>query len=308
MAQPEGIPHNPGTATPISASGGPESRPPAPHLPQPVVPARSGFQRIYSWRDPMGWLLSSGSAAASFLAAAVLFRSAAISLALLALIFVHEMGHVVALRLKRIPVSAPIFIPLVGAFVIPGQIRRARDMAVVALAGPFAGGLGALACLAISQHIGATDCLAPVFSGAQMSEPCFSYLLGPGYSWLLLAYVGFFFNLVNLLPLFPLDGGRVAATISRWLWPLGILLSLAFVLLDPQPLTWVLALIAIVLTVWAFIQREPLAPIQASTGARISIAGAYIGLIVLLAAGMLLTQGYLHIVQLTHFQYYQYRP
>jgi Zn-dependent protease len=218
------------------------------------------------------------------------------------------MGHVVALRLKRIPVSAPIFIPLVGAFVIPGQIRRALDMAVVALAGPFAGGLGALACLLISQHIGATDCLTPVFSGAQMNEPCFSYLLGPGYSWLLLAYVGFFFNLVNLLPLFPLDGGRVAATISRWLWPLGILLSLAFVLLDPQPLTWVLALIAIVLTVWAFIQREPLAPIQASTGARIGIAGAYVGLVVLLAAGMLLTQGYLHIVQLTHFQYYQYYP
>ncbi|HLJ81486.1 MAG TPA: site-2 protease family protein [Ktedonobacterales bacterium] len=312
MAQPDGIPHNPGVATPIPASGGPESRPPtlrlSPSAAPSAAPARHEYQRRYSWRGPTGWLLSVASAVASFLAAAVLFRSITISLVLLALIFVHEMGHVVALKVKRIPVSAPIFIPLVGAFVIPGQIRRARDMAIIALAGPFAGGLGALACLVVSLRIGATDCLAPVFSGVPMNEPCFSYRAGLSYSWLVLAYVGFFFNLVNLLPLFPLDGGRVAATISRWLWPLGILLSLALLLLDPEPLTWMLALTAIVLTVWAFIQREPLAPIQASTGAKIGIAVAYIGLALLLAAGMLLTQEYLHVMQLTHFRYYPYSP
>jgi Zn-dependent protease len=41
----------------------------------------------------------------------------------------------------------------------------------------------------------------------------------------LLLYVaewGFFLNLINLLPVPPLDGGRVTAAVSPWIWMLGI--------------------------------------------------------------------------------------
>jgi len=301
MAQPDGVSHSPSVVRAVPANSEPENPTPTSPNISPVTPAHHGFQRVHHWRDPFGWLLPVASAAISFLAAAVLFRSSAVAFALLALIVVHEMGHIVALKLKRIPVSAPIFIPLIGAFVVTGQIKRVRDVAFIALAGPFSGGLGALACLLISQHIGDSACLAPVYSGVRVSNPCFSYLTGPGYSWLKLAYVGFFFNLVNLLPIFPLDGGRVAATISRWLWPLGALLSVAFLYLHPTPLTWGLTIIAIGLTIWAFWERESLAPVPASVRAKIGIAIAYVGLALLLAAGTLLTQDNLQIARLAPF-------
>lgn len=293
-------------AEPIPANAGPESQATETSAPPVLAPPRRGFQRIYRWSDPVGWLVPLASAIFSFLAAAALFRSTGIALALLALIFVHEIGHIIALRLKRIPVSAPIFIPLVGAFVVTGQIQRARDAALVALAGPFTGGLGALACLAISRHIGATACLSPVFTGVQMNAPCFSYLDGPGYFWLELAFIGFLFNLINLLPLFPLDGGRVAAAVARWLWPLGILMSVAFLLVNPQPLTWILVFGAIALTIWERWQPEPLAPIQSSGRDKAGIIAAYAGLVLLLAAGLLLTLDYTQLAHLLQLRYPAY--
>src|SRR5439155_53586 len=52
------------------------------------------------------------------------------------LIFVHEMGHAVALRREGIPAGAPVFIPFVGAFVaMHGQPRDAAVEARVAMAG-----------------------------------------------------------------------------------------------------------------------------------------------------------------------------
>ena len=39
--------------------------------------------------------------------------------------------------------------------------------------------------------------------------------------WQALAYVGFFLNLFNLLPVLPLDGGRAMAALSPWVWLVG---------------------------------------------------------------------------------------
>ena len=39
--------------------------------------------------------------------------------------------------------------------------------------------------------------------------------------WQALAYVGFFINLFNLLPVLPLDGGRAMAALSPWVWLVG---------------------------------------------------------------------------------------
>ena len=64
------------------------------------------------------------------------------------LIFVHEMGHAVAMRLEGIPAGAPVFIPFVGAFIaMQSQPRNAAVEARVAMAGPVAGSLAAWATL-----------------------------------------------------------------------------------------------------------------------------------------------------------------
>src|SRR5689334_25148435 len=46
---------------------------------------------------------------------------------------------------------------------------------------------------------------------------------------LLLAYFSFLINLLNLIPVSPLDGGRIVGAISRWIWPAAlVLVAVAF--------------------------------------------------------------------------------
>ncbi|MBV8782474.1 MAG: hypothetical protein JO353_13845 [Phycisphaerae bacterium] len=115
------------------------------------------------------------------------------------LIFVHELGHVVANLYYGVPASAPIFIPFLGAVI---NLRRpppnAKIEAICAIAGPIAGTIGALACFGW-------------------------YFYDHSAAALELAWFGFTINLFNLLPVPPLDGGRVAAAISPWIWILGLI-------------------------------------------------------------------------------------
>jgi Zn-dependent protease len=118
----------------------------------------------------------------------------------IALLAIHEAGHALVLKARGIPAGAPVFIPLVGASIAMKQHPPdAATEAEVGIGGPVAGTLAAMACWAVFR---ATD------------EPI----------WCALAYVGFFLNLFNLIPLSPLDGGRVAGAISRWLWIPGLLI------------------------------------------------------------------------------------
>src|SRR5580692_6427391 len=60
------------------------------------------------------------------------------------LLFVHEMGHVIALRREGIPSSAPMFIPFMGAVITAKSLGdNALAEARVGLAGPILGSLGA---------------------------------------------------------------------------------------------------------------------------------------------------------------------
>jgi len=101
------------------------------------------------------------------------------------LILVHELGHALEARLQGLHVSAPTFIPLIGAYV---TIRHAGlspwRNARISLAGPFVGGLAA----AIVWAVGA-------YRGSHMLE--------------VLANMGFLLNAFNLLPIGFLDGGSV---------------------------------------------------------------------------------------------------
>lgn len=128
------------------------------------------------------------------------------------LIFVHEMGHYLAARQVGLHVGLPTFIPFVGAWIeLKEQPMDARTEAYVALAGPVIGTLGAIACLYLARVYDSRLLLA-------------------------LAYAGFMINLWNLLPINPLDGGRIVGVLSPKIWLLGGPLLVALFLWRPSPM------------------------------------------------------------------------
>lgn len=136
------------------------------------------------------------------------------------LLFVHEMGHVIQLRREGVEASAPVFIPFVGALITAKSLgENAAAEARVGLAGPILGTVGTLIPLAIW---GAT--------GSDL--------------WRALAYIGFFINLINLLPILPLDGGRAMAVLGPKVWIAGIVVAIAatVIFLGPFMLLFALAL------------------------------------------------------------------
>jgi Zn-dependent protease len=122
------------------------------------------------------------------------------------LLLVHELGHVIAAKRIGLPVSAPLFIPFVGALItMKKQPLDAKTEAYVAFGGPILGSIGALA----------------VFGAAYYMDSPLLYSL---------AYIGFLINLINLLPIHPLDGGRIATAVTRWLWLIGLVGGLGLII------------------------------------------------------------------------------
>jgi len=136
------------------------------------------------------------------------------------LLFVHEMGHYLAAKQRGLDVGAPTFIPFVGAWIeLKDTPHDAETEAWVGLGGPLLGSIGALACYFWARE---TD----------------SRLL------LAVAYSGFFLNLFNLIPLSPLDGGRITAVLSPRIWLLGVPVLGAVFFWRPSPMLILLALLA----------------------------------------------------------------
>jgi Zn-dependent protease len=181
------------------------------------------------------------------------------------LLFVHEMGHFIAARQRGLNVGAPTFIPFVGAWIEMKDIPHdAETEAYVGLAGPLVGSLGALACYFVARDMG--------MSG----------------QWLLaVSYSGFFLNLFNLIPLSPLDGGRITAVLSPKLWLLGVPVLVGLFLMKPNPMLFIIAIMAApqVMKAWHFRADDPehAAYYQTSAETRLTYGTAYVGLIIFLA-------------------------
>ena len=135
------------------------------------------------------------------------------------LLLVHEMGHAIQLRREGVEASAPIFIPFLGAVIAAKSLGKdAVAEARVGLAGPILGTIGTLIPLAVWLATGSD-------------------------LWRALAYVGFFINLINLLPVLPLDGGRAMAVLGPKVWIAGILIAIAAAVIFLGPI--MLLLIAV---------------------------------------------------------------
>lgn len=184
------------------------------------------------------------------------------------LIWVHEMGHVLQLRREGIPASAPMFIPFLGAFVAMKQMpKNALAEARVGLAGPVIGSLGALGAWGVYEATG-----APLFLG--------------------LAYVGFFLNLFNLLPMLPLDGGRAVGALSPVFWLVGLAIMVALLFIYPNPVLIIIAFLggAELWRRWrARNSPEALKYREMEPSQRLVVGLVYFGLIALLALGMAAT-------------------
>lgn len=172
---------------------------------------------------------------------------------------IHEIGHAVAIRAKGLRAGFLVFIPFIGgAVTLKDQPRTAYDDAIIGLAGPFAGTLASLFCLQVYKWVG---------------DPL----------WLLIAFLGFALNLFNLLPIGMLDGGRISAAVTKWMWVLGGGAVVYKVVDQPNPLTIVIAVLAL-FQVYASIDREKSDPrfYEVSPPQRAAIAILYFALVIFL--------------------------
>lgn len=136
------------------------------------------------------------------------------------LIFFHEMGHYIAARLCGLDVGGVMFIPFVGAWINLKELPHdVHTEAYVGFAGPFVGTLAALACYWLARTNDSQLLLA-------------------------LSYSGFMINLFNLIPISPLDGGRITAIISPKVWLFGVPLLAALFLYNPSPMLILIAILA----------------------------------------------------------------
>lgn len=162
------------------------------------------------------------------------------------LLFLHEMGHFVAARKRGLEVGAPVFIPFVGAWVALKTTELDPETeAYVGLGGPLLGSAAAYLCY-----------LYGLESGERL--------------WLAVAYSGFVLNAFNLIPISPLDGGRIVRVISPKLWYLGVPLLIGAFLWKPSPLLLLIALLAAP-QLWAAWKGED-AAVRHITAARVKLA------------------------------------
>jgi Zn-dependent protease len=192
------------------------------------------------------------------------------ALGFVALLFVHEMGHVIQLRREGIPASAPMFVPFMGAVVMAKSLGDdASAEARVGLAGPILGVIGTLALLPIALS---TD----------------------NDFWYALIFTGLFLNLFNLLPVVPLDGGRAMAALSPRMWFVGLFALALLTFLYPNPIIILILLLGAYETYKRWKAHRTgdeavLAFYRVKTSQRVAIAVVYLGLIAVCAIGMDLT-------------------
>jgi Zn-dependent protease len=184
------------------------------------------------------------------------------------LLMLHECGHLIVAKKFGLKVSAPMFIPFVGAFILLKEAPRNAWMeACVGIGGPMFGSLAALLCHTAGIHFGAPLLIA-------------------------LAWSGYFLNLFNLAPVGMLDGGRIVTALSPWLWLPGFALLGWLGWTHPNIIIWILLLMSLPRIFSLFRKRSEeeqryfeVAPVQ-----RWTMGGMYFGLIAALVVLMYVAQ------------------
>lgn len=177
------------------------------------------------------------------------------------LILVHEMGHAWQLQREGIPAGAPVFIPFLGAVIaMKGLPRNAYVEAKVGIAGPIAGSLAAWAVLGL---------------GLLRHSPLLVSL----------GHVGLFLNLFNLIPVSPLDGGRIAGAFTHVFWIVGYALGIGALVITRSPLLLIVMVVGL-FTLWQR-WRHPIPGYHDIPRAqRLAIGLAYAALVIAIVASL----------------------
>jgi Zn-dependent protease len=181
----------------------------------------------------------------------------------------------VAARALGLRAGAPVFVPFLGASIaLKDAPRNAWVEAVVGIGGPVFGTIGGVACVAL---------------GFFFQSPLFFAL----------ASATFFLQLFNLVPIVPLDGGRVVGAISPWLWVVGLCLLVPYLLLTfSGPGLYILIIVATSLPrVWrSFRDRndpEVRRYFEAKPWQRVAVAASYFGLLGFLGVAWILSHAFI---------------
>ena len=187
-------------------------------------------------------------------------------------LLIHEMGHYVAVKRRGMRAELPIFVPFMFARVrwFASDVSR-EDLAAISLAGPLYGLGAALGFMALAW-------------------PMHSLLL------IVLANVTAWLNLLNLVPVWGLDGAKAVYALSRMQRGLIAALSLLLFgltasisngdLFSPlSPVQWVFAFVGVGM-LWRTFSADD-APEQPHTGTMIY----FMALIVVLGFVLLITHG-----------------
>jgi len=195
-----------------------------------------------------------------------LFYGPWFAVALLTMIFVHEMGHVVEIRRQGMQATAPIFIPFLGAAIFQrSHPTDALKQAQIGIAGPIAGTIGATVAFALYGTLH-----SPVL--------------------LLAALIGFYINLFNLIPIWQLDGSWILAPVSKWFMVGGYALlavgALFFHFLL-NPLVIIIAILGVPSLIERFRSANNPYYTSVPTGARWAMGAAWLALVVYLGVASL---------------------
>lgn len=151
-------------------------------------------------------------------------------------IFIHEMGHYLVIRHYGMKASLPMFIPGFGAFV---QWSSAGDVdpgvrANISLAGPFFGFLSGLMAFGLYAATGQRV-------------------------WLAVAQVAGWLNLLNLIPISFLDGGKAMDAISsgQRVAIVALAVAMLFIAGEGNVLPWLGLAVA---TAYRLYKRDTVAP------------------------------------------------
>jgi hypothetical protein len=107
------------------------------------------------------------------------------------LILIHEMGHFIDIKRRGLPADMPVFLPGFGAYVRWQALGVSQETrAAVSLAGPLAGWLGAAACGFLWWKTGNN-------------------------LWAGLAHFTALINVLNLIPVWVLDGGQAIPALAK---------------------------------------------------------------------------------------------
>lgn len=156
---------------------------------------------------PLGAALLGGSGPAGALFGALMI------VLLFGCVLLHELGHALTARAIGIPVREIQLLPIGGVAILGRPVVNPGHELVIALMGPVVNVVLVIALAMVAIVSGAASRISPETVLATVGAPSFDGAL----LWLIQANA--LLALFNLLPAFPLDGGRVTRAVLAFVMP-----------------------------------------------------------------------------------------